>query len=79
MHAASSVLKSAAVADLSHHYGDYGGGGGGLQGHHHGLHGHESMYYNPPLYQVGTQLLVVFCIELELFHNEWTVCLKSYV
>ena len=79
MHAASSVLKSAAVADLSHHYGDYGGGGGGLQGHHHGLHGHESMYYNPPLYQVGTQLLVVFCIELELFHNEWTVRLKSYV
>jgi hypothetical protein len=53
MHSASNALKSATSAtDLSHHYGDYGGGGGGLQSHHHGLHSHESMYYNPPLYQV---------------------------
>ena len=37
----SSLSKS----DL--HYGDYG-----LQ--HHGLH-HDSMYYNPPVYQVGEQ------------------------
>jgi Forkhead domain len=76
--AASNALKSATATDLSHHYGDYGGGG--LQSHHHGLHGHESMYYNPPLYQVRYYcncLLVTLCSQLCL--SELSVTCKNAV
>jgi len=56
MHAASA-LKSA--SDLSQHYMDYGSGGGSLHAQH-GLNTHESMYYNPALYQVSQELLYMF-------------------